>query len=123
MPCLLQGPQVATGVQALMLCLPCCLCCLQWCASLAGTMIVTGATARTGAPNTQIGTDTIPAGMAAAGMTGTPAEGTMLVMTGVIAIRAAMTADAAAVQLIGIDIDPTPGTDNDQLTAGLKGLV
>ena len=78
---------------------------------LAGTMIVTGGTARIGGPTTQIGTGTIPAGMAAAGMMGTPAEGTMLGMTGVTATKAAMTADAAAVQQIGIDIDPTPGTD------------
>ena len=74
--------------------------------------MVTGVISRIGGPITQIGTGTIPAGMAAAGTTGIPAEGTMLVMTGVTAIKAAMTADAAAVQLIGIDKDPTPGTDN-----------
>ena len=102
---------MATGFQALMLRPACCLCCLNRCVSLAGTMIVTGGPARTGGSTTQIGTGTTPAGMAAAGMTGTPAEGTTLVMTGVTAIEAAMTADAAAVQQIGIDIDPTPGTD------------
>ena len=74
-------------------------------------MIVTGGTARTGGPTTQIGTGTIPAGMAAVGMMGTPAEGTMLVMTDLTAIRAAMTGDAAEVQQTGPDIDPTQGTD------------